>query len=308
VLVGSASSDDAGVVRLTDEIALILTTDFFTPVVDDPYDFGRIAAANALSDVYAMGGKPFSALNITGFPPKGIPGAVLAEILKGGRAVAREAGIEIVGGHTVKTSEPLYGLAVAGTVHPDRIVTIDAARPGDRLVLTKPIGNALVATAFKAGQDRFGAMEAAVEWMMRLNRSASEAMVDAGVRAATDVTGFGLLGHLFNMVEASGAGAELEAAAVPLLPGALECAREGFICGGSGANRTDVGAHVEWDDRVEEALRVVLFDAQTSGGLLIAVPAEKEKALLEDLRRRGITDAKTIGAIIESPAPVIRVR
>lgn len=307
MLVSGATSDDAGVVLLRPDLALVLTTDFFTPMVDDPFDFGRIAAANALSDVYAMGATPFSALNITGFPPKGIPPAVLTEILRGGHAVAREAGIEIVGGHTVKTSEPLYGLSVVGTVHPDRIVSNAGARPGDRLVLTKPIGNALVSTAFKADADRFGAIAVAIRWMATLNRAASEAMRAAGARAATDVTGFGLIGHLANLVEASDAGATIEAKRVPLLPGALEYAREGFVCGGSAANRKDTEGIVEWNAGVEEAMRIVFTDAQTSGGLLIAIPPDKEQALLRDLAARGVSEAASIGEIVEKHDPRISV-
>lgn len=306
MLVSGSTSDDAGVVRLTDDLALVLTTDFFTPMVDDPFDFGRIAAANALSDVYAMGAIPFSALNITGFPPKGIEPSVLTEILRGGHAVAREAGIEIVGGHTVKTSEPLYGLAVVGTVHPDRIVTNAGAKPGDKLVLTKPIGSALVSTAFKNDGDRFGAIVEAVRWMATLNRGAAEAMLAAGALAATDVTGFGLLGHLWNVVEASGVGAEIVASRVPLLPGALDYAREGFRCGGSVANFKQTEGRVAWSDEIEEAMRFVLCDAQTSGGLLIAVAPENEAGLLRDLAARGLP-AATIGTIVPAREPRLSV-
>jgi selenide,water dikinase len=307
VLVSGTTSDDAGVVLLAPDLALVLTTDFFTPMVDDPFDFGRIAAANALSDVYAMGATPFSALNITGFPPRGIEPSVLTEILRGGQKVAREAGIEIVGGHTVKTSEPLYGLAVVGTVHPDRIVTNAGARPGDRLILTKPIGSALVTTAFKNDKDRFGAIHEAVRWMATLNRAGAEAMLAAGARAATDITGFGLLGHLVNILEASGVSAEIEASRVPLLPGALEYAREGLVCGGSVANRKQAESLVSWSDSVEDAMRTVLCDAQTSGGLLIAIAPEREDALLRDLASRGIPEARSIGRIVEKMEPLVRV-
>lgn len=307
VLVGNATSDDAGVVKLTPETALILTTDYFTPIVDDPYDFGRIAAANALSDVYAMGGRPFSALNVTGFPAKGLEPSVLTEILRGGQAVAREAGIDIVGGHTVKTAEPLYGLAVIGIVHPDRIVTNAGAKPGDRLVLTKPVGNALVSTAFKSGNDVKGAMDEAVRWMMTLNRGGCEAMLDAGARAATDVTGFGLLGHLSNLLEASGVGARIESTKVPLLDGALDYAEKGFVCGGSFANRKHLGDRVSWGESVSEALRIVFCDAQTSGGLLIAVPPENEETLLADLDRREDAIGLPIGTITEKGDALIEV-
>jgi len=307
VLVGSATSDDAGIVRLTDDLALILTTDYFTPIVDDPFDFGRIAAANALSDVYAMGGIPFSALNVTGFPPKGLDGSVLREILRGGQEKAREAGIDIVGGHTVKTAEPLYGLAVVGTVHPDRIVANAGAKPGDRLVLTKPIGTALVATAAKNGKDRHGAIEEATRWMMTLNRAGCEAMITAGAHAATDVTGFGMLGHLSNVLEASEVSARIDAANVPFLTGALDYAAEGHVCGGSTANRKHLEGRVRWGDGIGEPVRAALFDAQTSGGLLIAVPPEKEEALLEDLRGRDDAIGVSVGEILEKGEYLIEV-
>lgn len=299
MLIGSATSDDAGVILLTPDCALILTTDFFTPMVDDAYDFGRIAAVNALSDVYAMGGTPFSALNVTGFPPSGVEGWVLREILRGGYAAAREAGIDIVGGHTVKTNEPLYGLAVVGTVHPEKIVSNAGAKPGDRLILTKPIGNALVTTAYKNGKDELGALDEAVRWMTTLNRDACDAMVSAGARAATDVTGFGLLGHLLNMLEASGVSAVIKAKTVPLLPGAYHYAKGGFVCGGSLANRKQIEEHVSWSDDIDEALRLCLCDAQTSGGLLIAVSEERQDALLGEMRARNVEVFAKIGGIVE---------
>lgn len=304
VLVGSATSDDAGVIRLSDDVALILTTDFFTPMVDDPFDFGRIAAANALSDVYAMGGTPFSALNITGFPPKGVESWVLTEILKGGHAVAKEAGIEIVGGHTVKTDEPLYGLSVVGTVHPDRIVTNAGARPGDRLVITKPIGNALITTAHKKGKDRIGAMEISTGWMTTLNRAACEAMVETEVKAATDITGFGLLGHMLELLDASGCGAVIHANDVPLLPGALEYAAEGFVCGGSAANRKGVEESVEYAAEVDETIRIILNDAQTSGGLLIAVRPEREEELLAGLKKKNVPGSVIGDVVVRGEKPV----
>ncbi len=223
------------------------------------------------------------------------------------RAACLQAGIEIVGGHTVKTSEPLYGLAVVGTVHPDRIVTNAGAKPGDRLVLTKPIGNALISTAFKNDGDRLQAIGEAVRWMATLNRAAAEAMLAAGAEAATDITGFGLLGHLGNVAEASDVGAEIVAARVPLLPGAIEYAREGFVCGGSVANRKGTEGRVEWTGGIEEAMRAVLCDAQTSGGLLIAVAPEKEAELLRDLEARGAAHA-SIGTILPRREPRILVR
>lgn len=307
MLVGSSTSDDAGVVLLSPDVALILTTDFFTPMVDDPYDFGRIAAANALSDVYAMGGRPLSALNITGFPATGVDGSVLREILRGGHAVAREAGIEIVGGHTVKNAEPLYGLSVVGTVHPEKIVTNAAAKPGDRLFLTKPVGNALVTTAFKNGNDRHGALGEAVRWMIMLNRTACDAMVSAGARAATDVTGFGLIGHLANLLEASGVSAVIKAKKVPLLPGAYDYAEDGYVCGGSKANKDQLEERVRWGPEVDEALRCCLSDAQTSGGLLIAIAEEKQEALLAEFEARGVEVYAKIGGVVERREPLISV-
>src|SRR5262245_20828356 len=241
VLVGSATADDAAVYRLDDERALVLTTDFFTPIVDDPYDFGAIAAANALSDVYAMGGRPLTALNLVGFPAE-LEVEVLGEILRGGAEKAREAGIDLVGGHTIKSEEPIYGLAVTGLVHPDRVVSNAGGRPGDRLVLTKPIGTGIVTTAAKNDEDSRGAIAEAIEWMSTLNRAAAEAMTTvgvgaAGVHAATDITGFGLLGHLRNIVRASGCGAVIERARVPVLAAAQVYVQRGIAPGGSHANR-----------------------------------------------------------------------
>ncbi len=296
VIVAGNTSDDAGVVRLSDDVALILTTDFFTPIVDDPFTFGRIAAANSLSDVYAMGGTPFSALNIVGFPEKTLPGEVLARILKGGAAVAAEAGIDIVGGHTLKSEEPIYGLAVTGTVHPDRVLGNALAAAGDRLVLTKPIGSGLVTTAFKQGKDSEGAIDEAIETMAALNRGACEAMIASGARAATDVTGFGLLGHLMNLLEASGVSAEIDWKKVPLLKGAMKYLDDGCICGGSRTNWNDLKGSVD-STGTEEKIGILLSDAQTSGGLLVAIPPEQEEAFHEELRRRGVRRAATIGTV-----------
>lgn len=307
VLVGSATADDAAVYRLSEDLALVLTTDFFTPIVDDPYDFGRIAAANALSDVYAMGGKPIAALNLVGFPEGTLEPSVLGDILRGGAEKAKEAGIDVVGGHTIKTDEPIYGMAVTGTVHPARVLSNAGGRPGDVLVLTKPIGVGIVSTAAKQDVDTRGAIGAAVELMATLNRAACDAMLEVGVHAATDVTGFGLLGHLRNMTRASGCSANVWANAVPLVDAALTYAREGIVPGGTHANRRFLADGVEFAAGVDEATRLLLCDAQTSGGMLIAVAPERSPELLSALAARGTPCAEVIGQLDDGPAGTARV-
>lgn len=307
VLVGSATADDAAVYRLSEDLALVLTTDFFTPIVDDPYDFGRIAAANALSDVYAMGGKPIAALNLVGFPEGTLEPSVLGDILRGGAEKAKEAGIDVVGGHTIKTDEPIYGMAVTGTVHPARVLSNAGGRPGDVLVLTKPIGVGIVSTAAKQDVDTRGAIGAAVELMATLNRAACDAMLEVGVHAATDVTGFGLLGHLRNMTRASGCSANVWANAVPLVDAALTYAREGIVPGGTHANRRFLADGVEFAAGVDEATRLLLCDAQTSGGMLIAVAPERSPKLLSALAARGTPCAEVIGQLDDGPAGTARV-
>jgi selenide,water dikinase len=297
VLVGSATADDAAVYRLTDEIALVLTTDFFTPVVDDPYDFGRVAAANALSDVYAMGGRPVTALNLVGFPDEALEMSVLGDILRGGADKAREAGIDIVGGHTIKTDEPIYGLAVTGVVHPSRVVTNAGARPGDLLVLTKPLGLGIVTTAAKQDRDSRGAIGPAIELMATLNRGAGDAMTEIGVDAATDVTGFGLLGHLRNVTRASGCAATVWLDEVPVLDAAWDYVRAGVAPGGTHANRRFLARSVEYAPDVDEASQLVLCDAQTSGGLLVAVAPDRLEALLAALGRAQAPCAAVIGRV-----------
>jgi selenide,water dikinase len=305
VIVGNNTADDAAIYRLTDEAALVLTTDFFTPIVDDPYDFGAIAAANALSDVYAMGGRPLTALNLVGFPDAELDATVLAEILRGGAEKAKEAGIDIVGGHTIKSDEPIYGLAVTGMVHPQRVVTNAAARPGDALVLTKPIGLGIVTTAAKQDLDVLGAIPAAIRLMATLNRGACEAMLDVGVHAATDVTGFGLLGHLRNMVAASGCAAVVERARVPVIEAAARYVRDGIAPGGTHANLRFLEEWVDFGDRSKED-RLLLCDAQTSGGMLIAVPEDRCGPLVRALEARGTPCAAVIGRF-EPGGPRIRV-
>lgn len=275
LLAGSNPADDAAVYRLSDDLALIQTVDFFTPIVDDPYVYGQIAAANSLSDVYAMGGQPLTALNIVGFPVKSLPLAILGEILRGGAEKAAEGGVPIVGGHTVDDAEPKYGLAITGTVHPERMVTAHGGRPGDLLVLTKPLGTGVVSTALKAGAAGTAEVTQAVRWMTTLNRRAGLAMVAAGAHASTDITGYGLLGHLVELCRASGVAAVLEAAAVPLLPGALEQARLGFLPGGTHSNLSYVRNEVEFAPGTDEVLPALLADPQTSGGLLVALPEDR---------------------------------
>jgi selenide,water dikinase len=288
VLVGFATSDDAAVYRLTGELAAVATVDFFTPVVDDPYDFGRVAAANALSDVYAMGARPVFALSIVGFPTKTLPLDVLGAILRGGADVAREAGIFIVGGHSIDDNEPKYGLAVYGLVHPEHVVRNSTARAGDVLILTKPIGTGIVSQAIKKGAASADEIAAAVAVMTTLNRAASEAMIEVGVHAATDVTGFGLLGHLHELAHASGLVATVEARAVTLVAGARRLAEAGVLPGGSKRNRAFVDPWTRYDGGVDEVIRTILCDAQTSGGLLIAVAPDKAEALLAELCARGV--------------------
>lgn len=275
LLAGTDIGDDAGIYRLTDDLALVQTVDFFTPIVDDPYMFGRIAAANSLSDIYAVGGTPITALNIAGFPIGVLPKDVLADILRGGADVAHMAGVSIVGGHTIDDQEPKYGLAVTGTVHPDKFLTGRGARPGDLLILTKPIGTGLVATAHKNGHVAMEDLAQAVAWMTTLNREASIAMLSAGAHACTDITGFGLLGHLVELARSSGTAAELTAGAMPLLPGALRYARLGYVPGGTRTNETSVEPWVEYAGDIDLPTRSLLNDPQTSGGLLISLPSER---------------------------------
>ncbi len=291
LLVGTNTADDAGVYRLSDDLALVQTVDFFTPVVDEPYWFGAIAAANALSDVYAMGGRPLTALNIVGFPVGTLPLDVLAEILRGGGDKAREAGVTLVGGHTVDDTEPKYGLSVTGLVHPDKIYTNAGARAGDLLVLTKPLGSGIATTAIKQEKASPSLKEAVIVVMATLNRDAAEAMVESGAHAATDITGFGLLGHLGEMAAGSGLAATVFAAAAPVLAGVLDLAEQGVVPGGTRRNLQSLGDRLIFDDATPEAMRLVLGDAQTSGGLLIAINPDACPALLEGLRRRGVTGA-----------------
>jgi selenide,water dikinase len=307
VLVGSATADDAAVYKLDEDRALVLTTDFFTPIVDDPYEFGAIAATNALSDVYAMGGRPLTALNIVGFPDELLDVEVLAEILRGGAEKAREAGIDIVGGHTIKTDEPIYGLAVTGMVDPKRIASNAGGRPGDVLVLTKPIGLGIITTAAKQDRDSLGAIVEAIRLMSTLNRGAAEAMATVDVHACTDITGFGLLGHLRNIARASECVAHVRLAGVPVIEAAWAYVREDIAPGGTHANWRFLNECVEYEAGVDKPSQLVLCDAQTSGGLLIAVAPSDADKLVAELRARNTPCAAIIGGLEEGSAGRLRV-
>lgn len=309
LLVGIETGDDAAVYRLGPELALIQTVDYFTPIVDDPYSFGAIAAANALSDIYAMGGRPLLALNIVGFPIGKLPLEVLGEILRGGAEKAMEAGVLIVGGHSIDDNEPKYGLAVTGLIHPDLVTMNKQARVGDDLVLTKPLGMGIISTAIKRQKAPPPLVNKAIEIMSTLNRGAAEAMAEVGARACTDITGFGLLGHLYGMTRASGVGARIKLSNLPVLPEVWELAREDCIPGGTRKNYTFLQEEeaLRWDPGIDETTRLVVADAQTSGGLLIAVAKEKSRDLLSRLEEKKTPAAALIGETVEDPAGCIRV-
>ncbi len=306
VLVGTSTADDAGVIRISPDVALVQTVDFFTPIVDDPRSFGSIAAANALSDVYAMGGRPVSALAIAAFPEDVDP-EILADILRGGVEKAKEAGIDIIGGHTVKDREPKYGLAVTGIIHPDRVIRNDTAKPGDALILTKPLGTGILTTARRSDTIDDAAMHEAIASMNTLNRTASEVMLTYGAHAATDITGFGFIGHLKEMIGAR-LGADIWANAVPLLREALELAEREIYPGGTQKNLDNaLQAGAEFHDGVPQALRIVLCDAQTSGGLLVAIEPGGAAGMVEELRAKNVVAAH-VGTITGSGRIVVRVK
>ena len=297
LLVGTATADDAAVYRLDDDTALIQTLDFFPPIVDDPFTFGAVAAANSFSDIYAMGGRPLLAMNIVGFP-RDLPTELLAEILKGGAAKATEAGVLVVGGHTVDDQEPKYGMAVTGLVKPGSQVTNAGARPGDVLVLTKPIGTGIITTAAKQGVAPAEVVDQAVEHMSTLNEEASHAMTEVGVNACVDVTGFGLLGHLMGMLKTSGVGARVRWGSVPLMDGVWELVQDGIAPGGTHRNLESFDRDIDWHPDLSTEIRLLLCDAQTSGGLLISVPAGRLDALLAALRARDVSPTEVVGEIV----------
>lgn len=308
LLVGLDTSDDAAVYRLRDDLAVVVTTDFFTPIVDDPFDWGRIAATNALSDVYAMGGTPLLALNLVAWPREGLPFDLLARVLDGGAAVLRAAGALVAGGHSIDDAEPKFGLAVVGTVHPDRVLTNAGGRAGDMLVLTKPIGLGVISTALKRDAAPDALVATAVTLMTTLNAGARDAAVELGdaVHAATDVTGFGLLGHLRELCAGSGVAAEVDAGAVPVIDGVRDLLAAGMVAGGTLRNHAFVADVVDFGG-LPEPEQHLLADAQTSGGLLLAVAPEAADALVAACRRLGTPAAAVIGRLTAGPTGTIRV-
>jgi selenide,water dikinase len=309
LLVGLDTSDDAAVYRLRDDLAVVVTTDFFTPIVDDAYDWGRIAATNALSDVYAMGGTPLLALNLVGWPRDGLPFELLARVLDGGAEVMRDAGALIAGGHSIDDAEPKYGLAVVGTVDPARVLTNSGARVGDDLVLTKPIGLGVISTAAKRDAAPAALIAEAVRVMTTLNASARDAALALGdaVHAATDVTGFGLLGHLREMAAGSGVAAEVHADAVPVIDGVRELLAEGMVAGGTQRNHAFVSETVDWG-ALPEPEQLLFADAQTSGGLLLAVDQARTGDLVAALVARGTLAASVVGRVVPGDAGFVSVR
>ena len=300
LLVGTETHDDAGVYRLTDEIALVQTIDFFPPVVDDAYAYGRIAAANSLSDVYAMGGVPKTALNLVGYPDDKDPELTwLGDILRGGAEVCQQAGCVIVGGHTVRDAEIKFGYAVTGIVHPQRVFTNAGARPGDQLLLTKPLGTGFITTAHKAGACPPELYEAAVESMVRLNDVGRDIMVEAGAHAATDVTGFGLAGHLLEMAQGSGTTIVLHLSKLPIFAGAEKIARKPYLTRASNTNRGYVDPHLRKEGKLDPVRVEFFYDAQTSGGMLISVPADRVELAVRLAKEKGTLAAAVIGEVVE---------
>ena len=298
---GLEKMDDAGVYKLTDDLALIQSIDYFTPIVDEPYMFGQIAAANALSDVYAMGGKPLIAMNVVCFPSETMDISILREILKGGLDKMQEAGVILLGGHSVIDPELKYGLSVTGVVHPKKIITNSGAEVGDKLILTKPLGTGVINTAIKGGMASKEAIAKVTAYMACLNKKASELMQAAGAHACTDITGFGLLGHAGEMVQASEVGMEIYSAAVPVIPETAEFAQMGLVPAGTYRNKEFRSNMVEFAARIPDFMRDILFDAQTSGGLLISLSEQNSGILLQKLHEKGIEDAAIIGEVKEEP-------
>jgi selenide, water dikinase len=307
LLVGRETSDDAGVYRLTADVALVQTIDFITPVVNDPYDFGRIAAANALSDVYAMGGRPLTAMNVVCFPIRTMDKAVLREILRGGLEKIHEAGAVLAGGHSVEDPEIKYGLSVTGLVHPDRILTNAGVQPGNVLILTKPLGTGVLATAIKAGLLSDTAEKRATETMATLNKTAAEIMSTYPVHACTDITGFGLLGHTLEMATASRVSIAIDVEKVPLLPEVMDSVQMGLVPAGSFSNRNYCAQHIRQLRPIDPMLLDLLADAQTSGGLLISLPEQSASSLVSALRAGGVADAAVIGRAAEASKGVIEL-
>ena len=301
VLVGIETADDAGVYQLSDDLAIVQTLDFITPIVDDPYAFGAIAAANAVSDIYAMGATPITALNIVGYPAAEIDPSLVAQILQGGHDKLTEANVAVIGGHTVDNPSLIYGLTVTGVVHPKRVVTNAGAKAGDLLVLTKPLGVGAINHGIKQDKTPAEIVAKAIEVMTTLNKAAAEAMLEVGVNACTDVTGFGFLGHLHEMVAASGVGAKVFASKVPILDGVLDLIEQRIFPGGARSNKKFADSFTHWHESVSEPMRIALCDPQTSGGLLISVPKGKVDALMEEMQKRGVKWAAIVGEIVSEP-------
>lgn len=306
VVLGLNPADDAAVYRLDENTYIVQTVDFFTPIVDDPYDFGKIAAANALSDIYAMGGKPIFALNIVAFPARESLD-ILAKILKGGADKAREAGIVIAGGHTIDDPEPKYGLCVTGLIKSELIFTKKGAKPGDLLILTKPLGIGIITTAIKGEAASSDIIKEAVSIMEKLNKDASEAMIKAGASACTDITGFGFIGHLHEMIASGNIGAEIDFSKLPFIEGALKLAEEGLIPGGAYKNRKFYAPYVEWEKNINETEQLMLYDPQTSGGLLISINEERKDLLISHLRNNRVDTINVVGRIVESESEKIKI-
>ena len=308
LIVGMERAEDAGVYKLSDDLAVIQTLDFFTPIVDDPYTFGQVAAANALSDVYAMGGKPLTAMNIVCFPIKKMSISILQEVLRGGLDKMREAGVVLVGGHSVEDQELKYGVSVTGVIHPAKVVLNTGAKAGDKLLLTKPLGTGIINTALKGDVADQKAVSEAIKCMVALNSKASELMMDIGVNACTDVTGFGLLGHACEMIEGSDVGMVIYSSSVPLLPETEGYAQMGLIPGGTIRNRDFRLPMIERAAEISDEMLLILFDAQTSGGLLISVAGSEADSLLQRMHEEGIEEAAIIGEVVAEPKGKIVVK
>ena len=308
VLVGLETGDDAGVYRLSDDLAIIQTVDFITPIVDDPYTFGQIAAANSLSDVYAMGGTPITAMNVVCFPINSLEVSTLSEILRGGLDKMKEAEVALVGGHSVSDEELKYGLSVTGIIHPSQILRRNSPRAGDKIILTKPIGTGIVATALKGGETDAKTIEPAVRSMTTLNKKAAELMRTADVHACTDVTGFSLMGHGYGMIANSKLGMAINISSIPIFAAARDFATMGFVPGGARRNMEYYRSHIEQACEISDEMRDILFDPQTSGGLLMAIPPDKAEDLLKKLRSSGIKEAAIIGQIVDKPKGKIVLR
>jgi selenide,water dikinase len=305
--VGLDTSDDAGVYQLNDEVALVQTVDFFTPIVDDPFTFGQIAVANALSDVYAMGGTPLTGMNLVAFPIKTLSPSILRDILLGGLSKMEEAGVALVGGHSIEDPEIKYGLAVTGVVHPNQILTNAKAKAGDKLVLTKPLGTGIISTALKARMASEEAIRKSVESMVTLNRTASEWMKRFGAHACTDITGFSFIGHALEMATASQVGMMIQSKAVPIFPEAMEYAKLGLIPGGAHSNRDFFSCRVDVHPGVLALLVDLFYDPQTSGGLLISLPSGGAEALVSALKKEANMNSSIVGEVVAEPPEKIRI-